>query len=575
MFLLRIMFKLPRFLYLREQIKRRAGRKATITRRRPKSLGKLFLNRFPFISNPTIVDEECQRIELATTAIEMSDTIKWSSEYKDIEDTFALNRFGWLLTEIHTRPSGVLAGKALKWINSWIDEMAEMKKHPAWESYSVAERLANWPFILSVVNFFEKIEESVERKLAWTIEDHLEHLSANRELKGRFTNNHILNNARGLYIGAFTTGNDKMLEEAKGLFKEWIPKLIDDRGMLKEDSTHYQLLVCQRIGQVLMLARETSDEGFVSFLERWLNRLEKASAYFHVLSDDGGWSMPLIGDVSPDFPPDWLSPLSARGWKVIRDSYHLQDLTKVNRPEEAEATIMDINDRFFRYSSGRATIFWHVPDGQADLKGHGHFDTGGFILFLNGVEVFADPGRESYGNGGAFLTSAAAHTGVSIKGVGAFCEDSGLNLMEACSPQRSHVSKKIDGEGRPVLTIQVDGFRILTHPVGWTRSFTLEKDRMMINDSFDVKGTHEMETRFLLAADCSVEKIEGGLCIKSTGGNVILSIPGQNSHIDRTFSLGSIPVSRKYGHCDKGTACAVSEMIEGICSRKYEIMWGR
>ena len=570
---LRILFKLPRFLYLRGQVKKNAGRKAMVPGGETKGSGKLFLDRLPLFDNSGVDDGRCLQIELAATNLGADDIIDWSRQFEDIEDTFALNRFGWLLTEMHVRPSRLLARRAVEWIGAWIDEMGDRKDHPSWESYSVAERLSNWPFILSAASSFEKLDGHVWEKFASAVEDHLDRLSANRELNGPFTNNHILNDARGLYIGAIATGNNGMCEEAQGLFREWIPNLIDDRGVLKEDSSHYQLLICQRVEQVLMLARQAGDDGFASFLQPWLEKMTRAAQAFYVYGNNGQWSIPLIGDVSPDFPPEWLSPLSDRGWLAIRNRYHWEGVSKQDGQSYADGTIRDINERFFRYNSEGATIFWHIPNGPSRPGSHSHFDIGSFVFFLNGIEVLADPGRHSYEKEGIKMASASAHTGVAIDGLGPFCEDPRLNLADAYPHQRSHVTRAIDGNGRPLITIDVGGFKRLADSVGWTRSFTLERDRMIISDSFRARDPHELKTRFILAAGAVVEETEAGLCITSPAGTVTLGILEDKGR-GRRFSLVKTPVSPRYGRCDDGTACVVDDFITGDCTRAYEVRWG-
>jgi len=283
---------------------------------------RLFLELFPSADKIEVTDiDDFEEIELSGRIISSRGKLDWAYINEDIEDTFSLNRFGWLLTSIHTRPSAKLAQRALEWISNWIDAMGESFHHPAWESYSVSERLANWPFVLRIIEKFFPHDHDVEMKIVSTIEIHIDYLLQNLELRGKFTNNHILNNARGLYIGGLVVNDERAVEKAKELFIEWTPKLFHGDGMLKEGSSHYQFLLCQRFEQVYLLSHLPGDGTFAAFMKKWTEAIRRARDLFNVQSGESTWTMPLIGDISPDYKPMWFSPSSIDGWEVIRNSY--------------------------------------------------------------------------------------------------------------------------------------------------------------------------------------------------------------------------------------------------------------
>ena len=532
---------------------------------------KLNLARLPKIQF-TSSSDDLVTIKLASITISAEPGLNWSHIYPDREDTFSLNRFGWLLTAIHTRPSARLAHRALGWIINWIDTMGENIYHPAWESYSVSERLANWPFILRMLERFQPLDGGAEKKIAEAMGTHLDHLLRNLELKAKFTNNHILNNARGLYIGGLTVAHESAVEKAKELFIEWTPKLFHGDGMLKEGSSHYQFLLCQRFEQVCLLSNLTGDDTFAAFMKKWTGRIQSARDLFNIKSGEGTWTMPLIGDISPDYTPRWFSPLSRDGWEIIRNSYAQGDsLASCN--QTMQDGLKKMCEGFFRFDRDDATVFWHVPNVPVPAGSHGHFDVGSPVLFLKGEEIFTDSGRCSYRADGSNGVYAKAHNCLIIDGLGPFCEDHRLNLMDAYAHQVSRTMVAADKDDRPILSLDVDGFRRLASPVRWKRSFSFKERAMTIRDDIEAKCGHRLETRFIIAEGLSAEKTAEGVCIKSESGQVIMRVLNPHGAGDPSFSIEKAEISRMYGRSEETLAFVVKNTTQGNHTNIYEIQW--
>jgi hypothetical protein len=271
------------------------------------------------ISLQKLASQEQTEVQLAGKCIPITQRFDWKYVDPDIENTFSLNRFGWLMTLLCNNPSEKMSRHALYWISNWIDVMGNDTNHSAWESYSVSERLSNWPFILLMARHFTDVSSEQTDKIAQSMTFQVQYLLENLELKGALTNNHILNNARGLYIGGLTLGDNEAVSFAKRLFYEWTPKLFHEDGMLREHSSHYQFLLCQRYEQVYYLSRSFQDDSFTDFMGQWSTLMKGICNFFSVYGPDKLWSMPLFGDISPDYPPVWFSPYSKEGWSTIKE----------------------------------------------------------------------------------------------------------------------------------------------------------------------------------------------------------------------------------------------------------------
>jgi hypothetical protein len=536
---------------------------------------KLYLERFPSFRRMEIIDiDDFEEIGLASCTVSSRQQLDWSYINGDIENTFSLNRFGWLLTAIHIQPSAKLASRSLEWITNWIDIMGESFHHPAWESYSVSERLANWPFILRVIERFQPLDRDTEKKIAEAMGTHIDYLLQNLELPGKFTNNHILNNARGLYIGGLLVEHKFAVEKAKELFMEWTPKLFHIDGMLKEGSSHYQFLLCQRFEQVCVLSHLSGDAAFASFMKKWTEAIRRARDFFNIHGGDDTWTMPLIGDISPDYKPIWFSPLSMGGWEVIKNSY-AQDNFFTSCNKSMHAGLRKMCEGFFRYDQDDVTIFWHASGVPAIAGSHSHFDLGSFILFLKGEGIFIDAGRRSYNLDESTGVYAKAHNGLIIDGFGPFCEDYRLNLIDAYPHQISHTVVEAEKDNHIFLTLSVDGFRRLVSPVSWERTFSFKEKTMTIRDDIKAKGGHELETRFIIAAGLSAEKTAEGVCIKSKKGQVTMKVKVLNSDSDgpSSFFMDKAVISREYGRSEDALAFVVKNTTRGNHKNIYEIKW--
>jgi hypothetical protein len=515
-----------------------------------------------------------RQFKLACCTIAFDLGIVWDHPYDDIEDSFVLNRFGWLLTALVECPSMALAEKSQQWLESWIAVMGDRKNHSAWESYSVSERLANWPFILLILKELIQLSEEFIQNVTKSMIDHTEYLVSHLELNGEATNNHILNNARGLYIAGLVLNDTFALEKAKQLFLEWTPVMFSNDGVLREHSSHYQFLLCQRYEQVSHLANHVRDDVFYSFMQPWVASMKDVCKLLSVSCARDKTVIPLLGDISPDFTPQWLLP--GGGWSILKAGLNWES-SNCEAVNTNKVSVQKKGD-FIRANAGDITCFWHMATDPYLFLRHGHFDMGGFVLFYRCREIFADPGRYSYTNVGSYGKSAIAHSSITIDSLGAYCEDHRLNSLKAYSQQNSNY--KIDEEkDKIVISLDICGFERLRNPAKWVRFFLFMRDRMIIRDEIEATGKSIVMTRFQIDPEVDVEIINNAFELKSGSVSPLIfkimdNVPyeyvlkrrGNNNDDEEWFS-------KEYGRRSAGSSLIIRRELNNKQVHEYEIGW--
>ncbi len=536
---------------------------------------KLVLNRLPGMFFSAQPYRDYNNIKLASETIEVANSINWSCRFRDQEDSFALNRFGWLLDAMLNNPSAVLAERALHWMQDWIDVMGSNKTNLAWESYSVAERLSNWPFLLRIIECLIPIPETVITKFEKTLICHINYLLDHLELSGTSINNHILNDARGLYIGAVAIGDLTACNKAKKIFYEWTEKLIGPDGMLNEHSSHYQFLICQRYEQVLFVASHLEDSDFCKFIDVWVERMRQARDFWGVRTSDGQWNYPLIGDISPDFTPQWLSSNPTGGWSTLKKWLDIPCSVPSDRDNKR---LIVFDDSFIRYDTGVVTIFWHIETENSTLSNnHSHYDLGSFVLFYKGKQVFTDNGLRSYLKTDSFGKSALAHSTITIDGLGAYCQDRWINQLKGYRQQQAQF-RKSQSDNQLEITIKTNGFARLTTPTTWERTFIVNDNDLTIVDNIkSIKGKH-IKASFQLAPQIEGIARDNEIAILFDH-NQIMSLK-VNNFDQSQFSVikGNTDTqqgwhSKEYGTRLSGTTVAHQYLSDGTKTTKYEIRW--
>lgn len=459
------------------------------------------------------------KICLAGQELKISDNrIPWQTKFDDIENLFALHRWGWLLRLLFQFPSKNFCFWASREIEIWLDKFLNKKQWPIWEAYSVSERIINGILFFNVCSKY--LDKKNQDKFIRAISEHAQFLKNHLEYYGeKKTNNHLLNNARALYFAGQFLQNNTFSNMGRLIWLNELPKMLTASGFLREESSHYHFLLSRSTLEVWWLAKQTNDFEFAAEIGKQALKMIKKCYFFLIKNNiDRKFELPLIGDVSPDFPPSWLMSvpfskiaadlLKQNGYQLIERENNEMNWARLfdNKlffiKDEKNQDEFYIEDGWLRLNRGDITIFWPIkPKGAVNTHYHGHNDLNSFCLYYRGQPIIVDPGRYNFNKTklGRYGRKAGAHNSILIDNQEQFILDRFGILPFWALAQDIHVEhKKIN-----------DGIKVAIKTKKFYRTFLLEPktNTLMIKDKFLDKGKHHISSFFHLAPGIQVSKI--------------------------------------------------------------------
>lgn len=474
------------------------------------------------------------KICLATKELAINDTPQWNMIFDDREDTFALHRWGWLLHHLVQNPTNALPSWGLRIMQNWFQTMGKQYDHPAWESYSVSERIVNGIIFLSATHNYLPLQKDNIISLTnhfysmgTYLTKHLEYYGEER------TNNHFLNNARALYFLGRILNDSYFMEISSQILLRETLQMFTPSGFLREGSSHYHFLMTRSFLEILWIAEITNDKHMIEALENIVKKMVKRACFFLVQAEKTqDWTLLLMGDISPDFTPNWLIGLpwsklalkyqpfdkpekftitaKPNGWSNLwGENYKLNQIQeRVTNYQKDKHFAAFPESGWYRLDWGNLTIFWHVePKGTRPLRSHGHNDIGSFCLFYKGTPVFIDPGRMNYQQNliGRYGRSAFAHNSILIDDLDPFV----INRRNFYHPSYIEGNSWVEWENNDnslMLKISHSGFSRIGKKIIASRFFICSNDEIMIKDQIMGSGKHRFKTLFHFGPDIKIEK---------------------------------------------------------------------
>jgi len=559
-------------------------------------------------SERTESDYQGQRsINLACGEFDYDKVPDWNTEFDDPEQTMSMHRWNWLLTELSNPRSPDSATWGVELIKSWIAAQGSIKSNLAWNSYTVGERICNCIIFLSCVGAKNK---NVPEAIA-SLRDMSLYLCKNLEYRPNgVTFNHILNNGRALYYSGQFFENHVLVELSSDIIKHEITMIVDDEGFIREGSSHYQFLVTRWILEIYIIAKAVNDVLMCDILKERLPKMIKACWFLLVYNErECDWAFPLIGDVSPDFAPDWLiglpwsiptidlykpeiipNPPSKKGWSKLYGDIEVRNTMPDGNGIFGKRSFQDYKESgWFRLDYDNIAIFWHVePEGTPLFPSHGHCDTGSFVMFIEGEQLLIDPGRSSYidNNEGISGITAAAHNQVTIDGYDPFLYHHRNRYPEFYIKSKPEVRYQWTKEGFE-LALRHDGFgRIVGDQITFQRTFKVYKKRLNIQDSFIGNKRHYVGTYFHWAPGLEIFKTEDADCFEINGRKLFkqakISISVDNMSSDDSMKKENIQTSceikndwfyPRYGVKEKSKTLVYCNHMKFPLINNYTLSW--
>jgi hypothetical protein len=411
--------------------------------------------------------------------------------FKDLESTLALHRFAWLpLLGNDVDPAWVTAIWRI-----WVKYYGVPVNCWAWHPYTASERAINILVFAQNAGIPDPIKHSLSVLTAHgpAIAERLEYFGDHH------TSNHLANNGRGLFLLGLFLGLPKCAELGGLILVKEAGRIFSSSGILREGSTHYHALLAANYSQCADIATklERPESLALSTIS------QRARNVVSCLKLPGGF--PLIGDISPDLPPDLI-------------------LKAMAVTENKNAKALEENG-WYRLDSGPWSGLWHIaPDGFSHMPGHGHQDCGSFELHFKEQPVFIDPGRGSY-------TESAEST--------KYCSSMTHNTLlidntdtyPANKPYYNDTFRRqIAGPPPSVkmnqnsIRISHDGFKRLKNVGSLCRHWHFNQTSMTLNDSIDGSLNHILSRHLVTPLD--VSKSSGGVMLRGRDVEFNLSVDG-------------------------------------------------
>ena len=467
--------------------------------------------------------------------------------FDDIETLLALHRFAWL--PLSDDGADTRNWAQVLW-SAWRERYGDTDDGWAWHPYTAAERAINILDLAEAYGLPEPVDDTIA-----VLAGHAEKIFQKLEYFGDHdTSNHLSNNGRGLYRLGLALGKKCGLgwaaDAGQSILENEAKRILWPSGVLREGSSHYHLLIARNYTDAWLAARR-HDRGEAA---QFRDIAAKALSAVPWLVLPGG--MPLIGDISPDCPPEHLLGLTGAdiGWVAGlggNDRQALLRLIEETPPANADTLAAD---GWHRLSSGPWTGLWHTAlRGWAQAPGHGHQDTGGFELHFNDIPVLVDPGRGAYGEEGEArrFRSGAVHNTVTVSGLDPYPTNKPYYddaFREAvCGPAPDVTS------GGDEVRLSHHGFQRLKGVGPLTRVWRFTEKTMSLKDSLEGQGaTHPVTRRFI--TPLKAEAGAGGVVLTHEGNAGMQSFLLHSP--DTGASVADTTVWQAYGRGRDGFAIA-------------------
>ena len=325
----------------------------------------------------------------------------------DIEVDLARHRFAWLPL-VTDMPHPVFASAWASWRRMFFDT-----EGMHWHPYTAAERAIN------VIDGAAKTGAPDDPKqLANDLAHHAKIISERLEYFGNHdTSNHLANNGRGLYRIGCALGDDAIRQLGLEILSREAGRIVLPSGVLREGSSHYHMLYLRNYLDVWLCA---TAHGLAEDAKTFRNIAQHMISVAKALVLPGG--LPLIGDISPDVPPQFLSGLEqgTGAWVASRSKAEQAMIKTLVNDTPAATTNKLMADGWLRWDGGRWAALARVPmSGWPFMPGHAHQDMGSADIHVDGKPLFVDPGRGLYGESpeATEYRSSSVHGTLRIDGV--------------------------------------------------------------------------------------------------------------------------------------------------------------
>jgi len=461
-----------------------------------------------------VINTDINAIKLASHEI-IANRNLWVMPFPDQEDTMSVHRFGWLIIKVAYGINKSSIIQNINFILGWINDAPKDKNNLAWEAYTVSERIVNWLLILMAFKPHIKLNEKSLQKINNSIQEQITHLLHNLEYRKNKTNNHIINNARALYFGGRLLGIDVAEKIGREILINETKALVPN-GILKEGSSHYQLLVTRTYLEIYWLAYKTQDKEMLIFLSQ---KISEMINFCHLLTvkNENLYEIPFIGDISPDFSPNWFfgypfsnidkNNISYSPWSNLWGDFKDFDLIikKLIRPYN-QVNGLEKRAQWLKLSNNKSSLFFIIKSDS--IKSHIHQDEGSFYYSHDNIPIIIDPGLNSYVKDDPIAIKqmhSSHHSGITVNGCGLYPPRNSWMSITGMKPYINYEYKDLS------IHLSMKGYRSLGRWIKWDRIIELKNNQLILEDFIDSKNNEIVEIRFIINNKIKIIKEKGYL----------------------------------------------------------------
>lgn len=419
------------------------------------------------------------------------DFVEASIKANDQEELFASARWSEFIT--YNNLSFLSLDKVFQAL-----DLALPKSDPRWETYSASQRVAQVCLWLKHNEAFEPSQKQ-RQLLESFLEEHVSWILSRLEYYGRrSTNNHLINNARAVFLAGCLLKKSDWTKSGLNIFHFFMPELSDSFGFVREGSSHYQLLITTWLMDMLWFASSSKD--IVSIDD--LNAIEKIAKNHYASSlyflDADMQLCSFFGDISPD-----QSPLeTAAKLKFYKDIFYLKNQLLFD-------DIMHKSNWMSGCFLGQRLLLKVISREYPEkFVTHRHEDVTSFEWFIEDHPVLIDSGRSSYQDHALTYSQIGptGHNVMLVDGLAPF----GSSLFshadfrpKAYSQAKSQHHCLIEGDAL-VFQIQSDGFFRLEDGCFYKRSIKLSKEALIVEDALISSKDHHYQWNWHIDPSWSV-----------------------------------------------------------------------
>ena len=480
------------------------------------------------------------------------------SENKDPEVLCSAARWYWLIYDFEKLENSNTK-EIINLSKHWIRSFGYKESSLEWESYNVSERITSFANAMILQGSFFDLLQIVREddEISTFLRLSIAHLSKHIEYyPSGVSYNHVVNNLKGILTAALLLEDNDLVEKTSNLlFVETDILLIED-GFIREGSSHYQLIITRWYIEMEWLFELAGRKELKTRLADITHRMIKRCMFYFVFNEESlKVTIPLIGDVSPDFDPEWLLDYFLDFYKPLflfnnRSSYGHKIIETLGYKYLEADSYFDIDYQsniITRIVSKDWILFLRhqVHDGSY-FPNHAHDDYSSFNLFYKGSEVVTDPGRLSYVACQESLSyiRANSHNVVEINGLSVQSSELKRHLLPTWyKVNKASYSLKIE-DGKKIITLNSKSLsRIANCKItDYTRRIILTNDQLVIEDLFQGTGLCNVSGQVLLNPKIIIsEKMTNSLILKSRNNRLEYEMNDVNS-----ISVEKCPFSSRY-----------------------------